>query len=59
MDSNWSEVRTQTLTPEEIEALIAKDFGAKVNPVDLDELAKRLKAQERLRASGKPWGRRI
>jgi hypothetical protein len=58
MESNWNAVRTQTLTPEEIEALIAKDFGSKVNPVDFDELARSRQAQERLRAFKKPWGRR-
>lgn len=46
MEEKWNEVKTQTLRPAEVEALLAKEFGEKVNPVNRDELAKRHRNQE-------------
>jgi hypothetical protein len=46
MEEKWNEVKTQTLRPAEVEALLAKEFGKKVNPVNRAELAKRHRSQE-------------
>ncbi len=46
MTEKWNEVKTQTLRPAEVEALLAKEFGEKVSPVNRDELAKRHRSQE-------------
>lgn len=46
MSRQWKEVKTQTLSPEEIERMLRSDFGDKVQPVDADKLAK----QQRQRA---------
>ncbi|MDT8902098.1 hypothetical protein [Anaeroselena agilis] len=46
MMEKWNEVKTQTLRPEEIEALLAKEFGEKVNPVNHEELAKKHRSQQ-------------
>ncbi len=47
MVEKWNEVKTQTLGPAEVEALLAKEFGGKINPVNREELAKRHRSQER------------
>lgn len=46
MQEKWNEVKTQTLRPEEIEALLAREFGEKVNPVNREELAKKHRSQQ-------------
>lgn len=46
MQQKWNEVKTQTLRPEEIEALLAREFGEKVNPVNREELAKKHRSQQ-------------
>ncbi|MDR7867390.1 MAG: hypothetical protein RIN56_11275 [Sporomusaceae bacterium] len=46
MQEKWNEVKTQTLRPEEVEALLAREFGEKVNPVNREELAKKHRSQQ-------------
>ncbi len=46
MQQKLNEVKTQTLRPEEIEALLAREFGDKVNPVNREELAKKHRSQQ-------------
>lgn len=46
MQEKWNEVKTQTLSPEEVEALLAREFGEKVNPVNREELAKKHRSQQ-------------
>lgn len=46
MQEKWNEVKTQTLCPAEVEALLAREFGEKVNPINRAELAKRHRSQE-------------
>ncbi len=46
MQEKWNEVKTQTLRPEEIEALLAREFGEKVTPVNREELAKKHRSQQ-------------
>ena len=47
MNEKWNDVRVRTLRPEEVENLLAREFGDKVNPVDAGELAKRHRMAER------------
>ncbi len=47
MVEKWNEVRTQTLCPAEVEALLAREFGGKITPVNREELAKKHRSQER------------
>ena len=47
MSRQWKEVRTQTLSAEEIERLLQADFGEKVQPVDTVKFEK-LKRQRAL-----------
>jgi len=49
MSKEWNEVKTQTLTPEEIEKLLKADFGTKLQPVDSAKLAKQQKQRARYR----------
>lgn len=58
MEEKWNEVRTQTLRPAEVEALLAKEFGGKVNPVNREELAKRHRSQELHQETKKNLARR-
>lgn len=51
MTKEWKEVKTQTLTPEEIEALLLTNFGGKLQPVDSAKLAKQQKQRARYRDS--------
>lgn len=46
MSRQWKEVKTQTISSEEIEKMLRSDFGDKVQPVDAGKLAK----QQRQRA---------
>jgi len=46
MEEKWNEVKTQTLRPAEVEAMLAKEFGEKVNPVNQAELAKKHRSQQ-------------
>jgi hypothetical protein len=46
MEEKWTEVKTQLLRPAEVEALLAREFGGKVSPVNREELAKRHRSQE-------------
>ena len=43
-----TDFKTYTLTPQEIEALLAKDFGDKLQPVDSALLAKHRQQQASL-----------
>jgi hypothetical protein len=47
VSKEWSEVKTQTLTTDEIERLLRNDFGDKIQPVDSAKLAKHRKEQAR------------
>lgn len=49
MGQESNEVKTRTLTPEEIEKLLRKDFGGKLQPVDNVKLAKQQKQRARYR----------
>ena len=46
MQEKWNEVKTQTLRPDEVEALLTREFGEKVNPVNRVELAKKHRSQQ-------------
>ncbi|HEY3424910.1 MAG TPA: hypothetical protein VGL27_08960 [Negativicutes bacterium] len=41
----WNELKTYTLIPEELEALLLNDFGNKLQPVDSVKLAKQRQQQ--------------
>lgn len=45
MAKDWKEATTSKLTPEEIERLLATDFGDKLKPVDCKKLAKQQQNQ--------------
>lgn len=45
MGKDWKEATTSTLTPEEIEKLLASDFGDKIKPVDSRKLAQQRQHQ--------------
>lgn len=45
MGKDWKEATTSTLTSEEIEKLLASDFGDKLKPVDRGKLAKQRQHQ--------------
>jgi hypothetical protein len=47
MVEKWNEVRTTTLRPAEVEAMLAREFGGKITPVNREELAKKHRSQER------------
>jgi hypothetical protein len=44
---DWKESKSYTLSPKEIEELLAADFGDKVHPVDDELLAKQRQQRER------------
>jgi hypothetical protein len=46
-----SELKTYTLVPEELEALLSSDFGDKLQPVDSAKLAKQRQQQAALKAN--------
>ncbi len=48
MSKDWKQSTTSTLTSEEIEKLLALDFGDKLKPVDNAKLAKQ--RQHRMKA---------
>jgi|GEM_PF-1230330 len=45
MVKDWKEVTTSTLTSEEIEKLLASDFGDRLKPVDSGKLAEQQRSQ--------------
>jgi hypothetical protein len=51
MNRQWKEVKTQKLTPDEVEKLLASDFGGKIQPVDSAKLAKQQRMRARYRGS--------
>jgi hypothetical protein len=51
MSKDWKESTTSTLTLEEIEKLLANDYGDKLKPVDREKLAKQ--QQQRARSYDK------
>lgn len=44
---DWKEAKSYTLTPKEVEEMLATDFGGKVQPVDNALLAKLRQQKER------------
>jgi hypothetical protein len=44
---DWKESKSYTLTPKEIEELLATDFGGKLQPVDDELVAKQRQQRER------------
>lgn len=54
MDDKWNEVKTQKLSPAEIESLITREYGAKVYPVNAGELAKKYRSDAIRRAAKTP-----
>jgi hypothetical protein len=46
MGEKWNEVKTQTLRPAEVEALLAREFGEKISPVNHEELAKKHRSHQ-------------
>ncbi len=51
MNKELKEVKTRTLTPEEVERLLLHDYGDKLQPVDSNKLAKLQKQRARYRDS--------
>jgi hypothetical protein len=49
MMKDLTEVKTRTLTPEEVEQLLLHDYGNKLQPVDSNKLAKLQRQQARYR----------
>jgi len=47
MGKDWKEATTSTFTSEEIEKLLASDFGDKLKPVDNGKLTKQRQHQAR------------
>jgi hypothetical protein len=54
MDEKWNEVKTQKLSPAEIENLISREYGAKIQPVDAGQLAKKYRSDAIRRAARAP-----
>lgn len=49
MSKELKEVKTRTLTPEEVEELLLHDYGNKLQPVDSNKLAKLQRQRARYR----------
>lgn len=51
MEDKWNEVKTHKLSPAEIESLISREYGEKIQPVDTGELAKKYRSDAMRRAA--------
>lgn len=58
MEDSWNEIKTQILTREEVELLLANEFGNKLDPVKPEELAKKHRAEAARRSITAPWSAR-
>lgn len=58
MEDSRNEIKTQVLSKEEVEFLLAAEFGDKINPVIPEELAKRHRAEAVRRSVKVPWSTR-
>lgn len=54
MDEKWNKVKSHNISPADVEILINREYGHKVNPVKPGALAKKYRSDAIRRAAVKP-----